>query len=163
VSEVLTLRETPPFTELLRHAVTGWRFQPSRQDGRAQAWPVLVAGIFRPPTLVGPAAGTPPRDTATPSSHIPIPLEPIVPPYPPSAVGDAVVLVEVGVGEDGTVAERRVVEGRAPFVDPALDAVRNWRFRPARREGHAVTAFAYVVFSFRGPIGPPPKRPGGRP
>jgi hypothetical protein len=163
VAGVQTLRETPPFTELLRDAVAGWRFQGSRQAGRPQAWPVLVAGIFRPPALVGPAPGTPPRDVGGPGSEVPVPLELVVPHYPPSAAGDAMVLVEVGVGEDGTVAEPRIVEGTEPFAEPALDAARLSRFRPARREGHAVSVFAYLIFGFRAPVAPPPQRPGASP
>jgi hypothetical protein len=162
VAEVTTLRDTPPFTGMLREAVTGWRFRAATEDGRGRAWPVLVAGIFRPPALAGPVAGIPPRDIDTPCSEIPVPLGLVVPAYPPTTLGDAMLLVELGVEADGTVADPRILEGNGPFAQPALDAARGMRFRPACRHGRPVSVSAYLVLGFRSPISLP-RPPGGSP
>jgi TonB family protein len=159
VTRVATLRDTPPFTELLREAVAGWHFEPATEDGRALPSSVLVAAVFRPPVLLGPAPGTPPREVAEPCAEIPFPTESVVPPYPPTALGDGIVLVEVTVGTDGKAVGSRAVQAAAPFGQAALDAARKWRFRPACRHGRPVPAAAYLVFGFRSPVTPtrPPR------
>jgi TonB family protein len=156
VAHVTTLRDTPPFTDMLRRAVEGWRFEAATEDGRARAWPILVAGIFRPPALAGPVAGTPPRDLVQPCGELPVPVALIVPPYPPAALGDGHVLIEATVGSDGTVEDARFVEGAAPFAQAALGAARETRFRPACRQGRPLAVAVYLVFGFRSPVTPPP-------
>lgn len=55
---------------------------------------------------------------------------------PPACVPDteqgAIVRLEVVVGEDGAVTEVSVIDGAAPFLEPALASARAHRFRPAR-------------------------------
>ena len=61
-------------------------------------------------------------------------------PYPPGAQGDAAVLLELVVDEDGYVTSALVVEGAAPFAEQARRAVLAWRFAPARRGDTPVAA-----------------------
>lgn len=69
-----------------------------------------------------------------------------VPPvYPPAlrraGVEGRVVLVFV-VDEQGQVQDARVERSTRPeFEGPALEAVRKWRFRPARKEGRPVRTY----------------------
>jgi protein TonB len=154
VTRVVTLRDTPPFTDLLRAVVASWHFAPATDDGRPLDASVLVAAVFRPPVLLGPAPGTPPRAVAEPCAAIPFPAESVVPPFPPTALGDGIVLVEVTVGTDGKVVDSRGVQAPAPFARAALDAARQWRFRPACRNDRPVPAAAYLVFGFRSPVTP---------
>lgn len=72
-------------------------------------------------------------------------------PYPVEATGDAVVVLEVLVGEDGSVAEVGVVEGAAPFAEHARTAVFGWRFVPALRDGKPAAARVRVRIDFREP------------
>jgi TonB family protein len=152
-----TLRDTPPFTRLLAQQVAGWRFAPARVEGSAAPSRVLVVGVFRPATLVGPAPGQPAQDAESASAEVPFPLEMEGPAYPAQGLGDATVLLEAEVGQDGRVAGTRVVAGGSPFDSAAAEAARGWRFRPARHEGEPVPALAYLVFGFRTPVAPPPK------
>ena len=69
VSTATILRATPPFTDAVVSAVQSWRFDPARDSDdpkeplRDTPSTVLVAAIFRPPTMLnGPVAGTPPKD-----------------------------------------------------------------------------------------------------
>ncbi len=133
-----TLRSTPPFTELLVDAVRLWKFHPAEDRGDEVESAVLVAGLFRPPTLMGPAAGEPAKDVTPPSSLIPMPYTIVAPDYPPGALADGVVLVEVIVERDGTVDAARVLRSSAAFDRAATDAVLQWKFRPARRDGKPV-------------------------
>ena len=152
-----TLRSTPPFTELLVDAVRLWKFHPAEDRGHEVESAVLVVGLFRPPTLMGPAAGEPSKDVTPPSSLIPMPYTTVPPDYPPGALADGVVLVEIIVERDGTVDAARVLRSSAAFDRAATDAVLQWKFRPARRDGKPVPSFAYVVFGFRQPVTPPTK------
>jgi protein TonB len=153
VAGVKVLRDTPPFTAALSDAVAGWSFE------SGAAGYVLVAGLFAPPTLYGPAPGQPPRDVASPSEEVPYPSTRAPAPYPPGAVGSGSVLVEVEVDAAGTVASAKVVRSAPGFDESALRAARAWRFRPARREGKPTASFVYLVFGFRAPVVPPPPPP----
>ncbi|MFQ5790368.1 MAG: TonB family protein [Acidobacteriota bacterium] len=153
VASVVTLRSTPPFTELLREKVARWRFEPATEKKGPVESKVLVAGWFRPPTLFrGAMPGAAPRDVRAPSPELPFPRSTSTPPYPPRALGNRVVLVEVEVGEAGQVAEARVVRSATGFDVASLKAARQWKFRPARREGAPSVALAYIVFGFREPV-----------
>jgi outer membrane biosynthesis protein TonB len=162
VADVTTLRDTPPFTELLREAAASWRFEPATENAGALAWPVLLAAVFRPPALMGPAPGPAARDLERPCTRIPFPVDRVVPPYPPTALGDGLVLAEVTVGADGQVGDVRSVEGGTPFVQAARDAARQWRFRPACRHDRPVPVRAYLAFGFRSPV-TLPRPPGDDP
>lgn len=60
------------------------------------------------------------------------------------------VVMEVVVRADGTVGSVRVVQGLGSGLDArAADAVRQWRFAPARRHGRAVDVLVEVAVEFR--------------
>jgi outer membrane biosynthesis protein TonB len=143
---IRTLRDSPPYTEALRSAIAGWLFEPARDAaGKPAAGVVLVAGSYRPATVIGPAQGEAPKDVAVPGAAVPFPVKTVPAPYPPLARGDAVVLVEIAVATDGT-ATPRVARGAPGFDDAALQSAREWRFRPTPGGGRA-----YVVYGFRRP------------
>ena len=150
-----TLRSTPPFTELLVDAIRLWRLHPAEDRGKEVESGVLVAGLFRPPTLMGATTGEAPKDLTPPSNSIPMPYTMVTPDYPPGALADGVVLVETIVERDGTVEAARVLRSSAAFDKAATEAVLHWKFRPARRDGLPVPSFAYIVFGFRQPVTPP--------
>jgi TonB family protein len=153
VQRTVLLRATPRLSDLLAPAVADWRFLPATDDGRPIASGVLVAAVFRPPVLYNaPAPGDPPVEGATASRNIPFPIA--TPPslYPPLGVADAVVLVEVFVGPDGRVRRAQTIGRTAGFDQAALDTTRQWSFRPAQWNGHAVAAYAYLVFGFHRPL-----------
>jgi TonB family protein len=153
-----TLRSTPPFTQEVIDAVRAWQFLAADElTDAAVRRPipskVLIAGLFRPPALFdGAVAGEPPKDLASASDEIPFPTAAMVAPYPPTALGDGVVLVEVVVQPGGTATNARVIRSAPPFDEPALTAARQWMFRPARLGGQPVATFAYILFGFRQPI-----------
>jgi TonB family protein len=165
VRSVRTLRATPPFTEAVSTVVRRWLFHPAEEELEPDAGQpvnpkprkpveskVLVAGLFRPPSLNTPTFGEPPKDTASASEETLFPVTTVTPSYPPLARDAGVVLVEVRVDTGGRVADARVIRSAPPFDEPALDAARRWTFRPARVGGIPVATLAYVVFGFRQPI-----------
>jgi TonB family protein len=167
VSGVSAFRSTPPFTESMTAAVRGWRFTPAQDVAvpepgkpidqatkRATASKVLVVGVFRPPSLfMGSNAGEAPKNSATPSEGVPAPSSgPAMPEYPPQALFNGVVLVELSLLPDGSVAGAKVVRGAAPFDALALKSARSMSFRPPRVHGQNAPASVYVAVGFRQPV-----------
>jgi len=174
VLESRPLRVTPSFTERIQSTSSGWRFSPAealidprdQRPGGPLTRPieskVLVAGVFRPPTLLGPSIGESINEVGNPSDEIPYPLSVIQPLYPPNARDAGVVLVEARVNPQGAVIGAVVKISSPGFDSSAVDAARQWRFRPARVGGIFVPSLAYIVFGFPMPLtfGPSPGTPG---
>ena len=150
VSDVKAVRSTPPFTELVKTAVEGWQFEPAKADGPVDSI-VLVAAVFRPPTINTPAIGAHPSTTASPSRAIPLPLTMELPPYPPRATGSRVVLVEARISADAAVTGAKIIGGTSGFDGAALAALHHWAFRAAEVDGARVSSVAYLMFGFRPP------------
>jgi outer membrane biosynthesis protein TonB len=147
VSEIRTLRATAPYTDLLRGAVKSWMFEPARNvDGVAVPARLLLGGSYRPPTALGfgPTVGDPPKDTASPSAGVPFPSSTVTASYPPLGNGPGLVLVEFSIAADGTFTAEAPERSDSPFKTAALEAARQWRFRPV-----SAPSLAYVVFGFR--------------
>ena len=189
VQTVTPLRSTPPYTQGLIDAVSGWRFTPAVEDAlgpdgipqgpKPVASRIMVASLFRAPVLVGPTLGEKTVNVGSPSAEVVYPTATSEPPYPPQAFAPGVVLIEVNVSAAGAVTEARVVGSAPPFDQPALEAARKWQYRPARVKGRPTAGYAYLVFGFPQPITGPsitgpgkpvppqpgqpiPKKPGGR-
>jgi protein TonB len=82
----------------------------------------------------------------------PVAIETIAPAYPELARRahvEGVVILEAIIGADGSVHDVRVLRGTSPLLDPAaLEAVRRWRYRPARIGDRNVAVFLNVVVTF---------------
>ena len=164
VVAVKPLRATASFTESVLNAVKAWQFTPAeelidpaaRKPGepaiRAIESKVTVAGLFRPPSFYAGTLGEPIRDVAPASNDAPFPIATIMPSLQPSVRNSGVVLIEARVDGNGTVVETTVKSSAPPFDEPALDAARQWKFRPARISGAPATARVYLVFSFQLPV-----------
>ena len=73
---------------------------------------------------------------------------PVYPDMARMAEIEGVVLVQVGVDETGDVVEAEVVQGVPGLNEAAVDAVMQWKFRPARRAGHPVRVRIVVPVRF---------------
>ena len=78
----------------------------------------------------------------------PVPVSVVGTNYPPQALFGGDVLLDALIDSSGKPTEIRVVAGDAPFLEPALSAVRTWTFTPALLDGHAVEARIGIVFQF---------------
>jgi TonB family protein len=152
VSAARTLQTSPLFTEALRAVVNDWQFVPADLKGKPVESKVLVGALFRRPALNSPSLGELPADIAAPSPDVPYPMLTIEPNYPSLALESGIVLVEAQIDTQGDVVDAQVVRSAPPFDAPALEAVRQWKFRPGRAGGGAVTTYAYLVFAFRQPV-----------
>lgn len=151
VADVRSLVDVEPFTDVLRNSVRSWSFDAARGGGQRAESHVLVAGVFRPAALMFARPDVPKQVDAQPSDDIPFPTSVEVPNYPPNAIGSAYVLVEVEVGESGSVMSTKTMGQTTGFDDAALQAARAWTFRPARQDGRSVSGFVYLIFAFRQP------------
>ena len=59
------------------------------------------------------------------------------------------VVVEVTIDEQGNIVRKTVIQSLAPSIDgKVLEALENWRFRPATRNGIAIPSKQDVFYHF---------------
>jgi len=59
------------------------------------------------------------------------------------------VTVRAIITKEGTIKDPQIVGGNNPiFIDPALEAVRNWRYRPATCDGVPVEMVFHIYMRF---------------
>ena len=82
----------------------------------------------------------------------PVPVKTPPPTYPQNLRRegvDGVVAVKVTIDEAGNVSECTVSKStRQEFEEPALAAVRNWKFKPASKAGAAVAVSLIIPIRF---------------
>ena len=75
----------------------------------------------------------------------------VKPVYPQEAKDKSIqgpVVLEIDIGTDGTVTATRVLSGHPLLVQPAIDAVRQWVYKPIFLEGQPVVAVTTVALNF---------------
>lgn len=83
-----------------------------------------------------------------PALPIEFPNPAILPWQIPSGV-EGTVIVEVTIDALGNVTETRVLKGLGHGIEEkVVAALRNWRFRPAMRDGRAIPSQQDVYFHF---------------
>jgi len=76
----------------------------------------------------------------------------VVPVYPPmarSARVQGVVTVDAIIQPSGKLTEMKVVDGHPLLIEAALEALRQWRYKPAKLNGTAVESPVHINVSFR--------------
>jgi protein TonB len=78
-------------------------------------------------------------------------IQDVAPQYPPEAgrarIEGTVVLLAV-IGKDGTVREVRVESGLPVFAQAAIDAVKQWRYRPYLLNGEPIEIDSQITINF---------------
>jgi protein TonB len=78
-------------------------------------------------------------------------LKRVQPPYPPiakAARASGAVQVQVTISEDGRVIDAAVVSGHPLLRDAALQAARQWVFKPTELSGVPVKVQGVLTFNF---------------
>ena len=73
------------------------------------------------------------------------------PVYPPNALKEQVqgiVVIDALVDETGKVADMKVVSGPTALTQAAMDALRTWKYEPARLNGQPIAAHTEVNINF---------------
>ena len=78
--------------------------------------------------------------------------QPVDPVYPDAArVGGqkGSVVLQILIGRDGAVQDAKFLQGSLVFARAAIDAVKQWRFKPYSMNGHAVSVQSVVTLHFK--------------
>jgi protein TonB len=100
-----------------------------------------------------------------PADSVPPPIEPVVvpessvralilessaPAYPATAKGQqGSVVLQVLVARDGSVQDAKFMQGSLLFARNAIDAVRQWKFKPYSINGHPVSVLTQITIRFK--------------
>jgi protein TonB len=77
-------------------------------------------------------------------------LEQATPVYPPSARGQSgTVTLQVLIGRDGTVQDAKFIQGSLAFARTAIDAVKQWRFKPYLMNGRPASTQTLLTLNFK--------------
>ena len=77
--------------------------------------------------------------------------QPVDPVYPDAAKASGQrgsVVLQVLVGRDGAVQDAKFLQGSLIFARAAIDAVRQWRFKPYSMNGRAVSVQTTITLKF---------------
>jgi protein TonB len=81
-------------------------------------------------------------------------VQPVDPVYPDSARASrqrGSVVLQVLIGRDGTVQDAKFMQGSLVFARAAIDAVKQWRFKPYAMNGRAVSVQSLITLNFKPP------------
>jgi TonB family protein len=125
-----------------------------KQDSHAivKASSTTKAATTKPaPTEIAPAKAAPGSVWLSPAQAETRLVSRTEPQYPPEAVEahrSGNVVLEVQVGEDGSVSNVRALSGDPGLAAAAINAVRNWRYQPYRRHNHPAQFQTDVTLTF---------------
>jgi protein TonB len=77
-----------------------------------------------------------------------------MPRYPEQALptgADSPVVLQAWIGKDGAVRELKLVSGSLLLAHAAVEAVKQWRYRPYRRNGENVEIETLITVNFKRP------------
>lgn len=105
----------------------------------------------RPPEPPKPAEHVVTRVTRSEGVQLALLINRVVPAYPPlprQARIEGEVKLHAIIGTDGTIRSLEVESGHPLLVQAALDAVRQWRYRPALLSGRPVEVETFITVIF---------------
>jgi TonB family protein len=154
-AQTQVLQDVPPLTAAAQAGVGQWTFQAAHANGKTVAARLPVHVVFNPYNPGGTAvsAGGPTVPPAVPSN-----LTNFMPPqvrmasyafYPTNTQAQGTVVLSVSVDKSGHVAKMKVVRGVAGLNDAAMEAVKQWGFQPAMRDGATEAGRLCVAFVFQ--------------
>jgi protein TonB len=111
----------------------------------------VIGGIISNAPMAVPKVATPQRVRVSAGVTQGMVLHKVQPTYPPLArtarVQGSVILAAV-IGKDGTIQNLHVISGHPLLTQAALDAVRQWRYRPYILNGEPVEVDTQVTVNF---------------
>jgi len=118
----------------------------------APAFGAVLSGTYTVPVLPTSAAAPAPKRIRVAArvaeGNLIHDVTPVYPPEAGRARMEGVVTLIAVIGKDGRVEDVRVVSGAPLLVQAALEAVRQWRYRPYMLDGQPVEVDAPVVINF---------------
>jgi TonB family protein len=132
----------PPILAAIRDSLQKWRFAPARKGGQPIAAELVVTVLCQPPMPVDTGNQIPAR--------VIFQVHPMYP-YAMARYGiRGEVVIDFVVDEQGQVRNTVIFQSDNPaFDEPALTALRKWKFQPATRDGRPVKSSQRVPMVFR--------------
>ena len=149
------VQDVPPLTAPALEGVKKWTFHAATMNGKNVAAYLPVQVVFNPYNPGGTAVsgGGPKVPAAVPSN-----LGNWMPPqvrmasyafYPPNTEAQGTVVLSVTVDKSGHTGKIKIVHGVAGLNDAAIEAVKQWGFQPAMRDGQTGTGRMCIAFVFQ--------------
>ena len=79
------------------------------------------------------------------------PVDPIYPDAAKASGQRGSVVLQVFIGRDGAVQDAKFLQGSLVFARAAIDAVKQWRFKPYSMNGRAVSVQSVITLNFKPP------------
>jgi len=119
----------------------------------------VLGGVLGGPQLIAPPPPPPPPEAPRPPQRIKEGgnvqqanlVKQVKPPYPPLARQARIqgtVILEAVINRQGSVDQLRVVSGHPLLVQSAMDAVRQWKYRPTLLNGEPVEVVTTITVNF---------------
>ena len=111
----------------------------------------VIGGIINSTPVAVPKVATPTRVRVSAGVTEGLLIRKVTPGYPPLArqarIQGAVVLAAV-IGKDGSIQNLKVVSGHPMLTSSALEAVRQWKYKPYFLNGEPVEVDTQVTVNF---------------
>jgi len=92
------------------------------------------------------------EEPTTPSYEPPRVVSTVEPVYPALAIGSGTIVLAVSIDAAGEIQDVKVVKDTGGFKPQSLDAIGQWKFKPAKLNGKPIPSVLPVAFSFSWPI-----------
>ena len=154
-AQVQVLQDFPPLTAAAQAGVGQWAFQAAHANGKSVVARLPVHVVFNPYNPGGTAvtSGGPTVPAPVPSNQVNF-----MPPqvrmasyafYPANTQAQGTVVLSVSVDQSGHVSKMKVVHGVAGLNEAAMEALKQWGFQPAMRNGETAAGRLCIAFVFQ--------------
>lgn len=93
-----------------------------------------------------------PEAPSTPKFVSPTVVSSVTPVFPETAMGGGTVVVSVSLDAAGEIQDVKILKSSGGFESSALEAIKQWQFKPATLDGKPIPSTLPVAFSFGWPI-----------
>src|SRR2546427_304668 len=105
----------------------------------------LMTLLIAPPP---PPPQPPPAPAHVPPATLLPQVEPVYPPLAKQARIQGVVVLEAEISKEGTIDNLKVVTGHPLLIQSAIDAVKQWRYKPTLLNGEPVPVVTTITVNF---------------
>jgi TonB family protein len=147
VKNVKILSGDGPFVNSCKSALEKWH-----TDSKLESDELIIVH-FRQPYLFYLSNPREEIHAAKPKKSLPYPIYIVQPSYPPDALAQGSVVLQLDISAEGQISDVHIVKSLGVLTQTSIDAVRQWKFAPARdTRGNATASHAYAVLVYRFPL-----------
>ena len=112
----------------------------------------VIGGIISSTPVAVPKVATPQKVRVSQGVSQGLLIKKVQPPYPPLARQARIqgqVVLQADISKDGTIQNLRLISGHPMLAPSAIEAVKQWRFKPGLKNGKPVIVRAQIEVNFR--------------